>query len=82
MADKPEASNASRALAWVGMLVLGLPLLYVLSTGPIVLLEEKTHGSLVSADFVVTFYAPLIWLHQHTFFKEPLELYLSLWGVK
>ena len=82
MADKIETNNASRALAWVGILVLGLPLLYVLSTGPVILFEEKSHGVVVSVNFVLSFYAPLVWLHEHTFLKVPLDLYLSLWGIK
>jgi hypothetical protein len=28
------------------------------------------------------FYAPVIWLHDHTPLKRPLELYLGLFGLK
>jgi hypothetical protein len=55
-----------------------------LSVGPVIKILDKTHllGSYVSWEFVMTFYAPLEWLYQHTFLRGPLDLYLHLWGVK
>jgi hypothetical protein len=84
MADVVEPGGRSRVISWVGILVFGLPLLYFLSTGPVVLLLEKTNGfgSHVPSDFVLAFYAPIVWLYENTFLRTPIELYLNLWGIK
>ncbi|MBL8922433.1 MAG: hypothetical protein JNJ54_26510 [Myxococcaceae bacterium] len=56
-----------------------LPLVYLLSIGPV----AKTIDALgLSRGPAKQFYAPLIWLHDHTPLRRPLELYLSAWGVK
>ena len=56
-----------------------LPLLYVLSIGPVGLAAER-----IGTDPIVIwrFYAPIVWLHGNTFLRKPLEAYLGLWGVK
>ena len=56
-----------------------MPILYVLSVGPVALACDKLDLPNAPAK---AFYAPLIWLHDHTLLKKPLEAYLSLWGVK
>jgi hypothetical protein len=61
------------------LFLAALPLLYVLSMGPVALMAEKTR---LPSRPVKAFYTPLIWLHDHTFLKQPLEWYVGLWGVK
>jgi hypothetical protein len=84
MADNQESSARNRAPAFVAALVIGLPLLYLLSTGPVLFVMTKTSllGSWVSWELVAKFYWPVEWLYKNTFMKEPLDLYLQLWGLK
>jgi len=64
--------------AWIIAVALLMPILYVLSMGPVVALVEKTGGR--GREASRTFYAPVIWLHDNTFLKKPLEYYGELWG--
>jgi hypothetical protein len=56
-----------------------LPMLYVLSIGPVVMIADKAG---LSPRPFRKFYAPVIWLHDHTVLKQPIEWYAELWGVK
>ena len=74
-----EASDHKSSHAgYVAVLVI-LPVLYVLSVGPAALIAKRNGGT--GAGFR-RFYQPVIWLHDHTFFQKPLEVYVELWGVK
>ena len=50
---------------------------YVVSVGPIVALDEHVIG--LDLDSLQVIYAPVIWLHDATFLREPLEQYAELW---
>ena len=63
----------------IGWILLGLPLAYVLSIGPVAALVKPTDSNFAA---MVRFYAPIDWLHKNTFLKKPLEVYLELWGVR
>lgn len=77
MAD--ESDDRKRAALWPWMLGLLLaPVFYVLSTGPVVAYGIDTIGR----DNLRTFYAPVVWLHEHTPLAGPLEKYWAWWGVK
>jgi hypothetical protein len=52
-----------------------LPVLYVLSIGPAAMLAKRGYFQ----DGVHYVYVPVIWLHDHTPLKLPLELYVSWW---
>lgn len=82
--ESNEASGRGRGLGWVAALVVGLPLLYLLSTGPVILMMDKTNGfgGVVTWDMLREFYQPVEWLYEHTFLKQPIELYLQLWRVR
>jgi hypothetical protein len=87
MPEKNESSEppeSRRGLAWVMALLVALPLLYFLSTGPVVLIFVKTNGfgGMVSFDFVKEFYRPIIWLDEHTFLQDAIESYVNLWVGK
>ena len=69
--EKSEKSGSLWAL-----LALAIPLLYILSCGPAIYLIEKTHAN---SDIFEKVYTPLIWLHDHTPLKEPLEAYAQFW---
>ncbi len=77
--QKPNESANFRPLAAVLLMLFLAPVLYVLSIGPVVALVQQTGQS---HDAVEAIYAPVIWLHDHTPLKEPLERYGKLWGWK
>jgi hypothetical protein len=68
-----QSGGSSLVVFW---LLLLAPALYVLSFGPAVWLHERDY---VSTEFVLTWYAPVKWLHVHTFLAKPLEWYANLW---
>lgn len=75
----PMEPAPSRSHAPVVALLIGvLPLLYVFSIGPV----AKTVDLLgLPREPAKAFYAPVIWLHDHTPLKKPLEWYLAVWGL-
>ena len=76
--EQEDEQGAGRGgLTWVWVLVC-LPVLYVLSIGPVVAVTKNK--TVPSTNAIKRFYAPVIWLHNHTFMKEPLEVYAGLWG--
>jgi hypothetical protein len=62
---------------WI-LLSAALPFVYVLSIGPVGAITKS--GSGTTLGNVRTFYAPVIWLHDRTPLKRPLEIYAALWG--
>ena len=81
MAEKEESTPTKRGPAFMAALLVGLPLLYLLSTGPVGLIFEKTNGfgGLITVEGLQEFYSPIFWLKNHTFMKHPIELYWALW---
>lgn len=76
-ADVAEAQHSGSVFAVMAILVvLCLPILYVLSLGPAILLMR--HGWLDDSSVEIA-YLPLTWLHEHTPLRQPLEWYASLW---
>jgi hypothetical protein len=65
-------------LAALLAILLVLPVVYVLSIGPVVALATAAG---IDPTGLKVIYAPVIWLHDHTALKEPLEWYVGLWGV-
>ena len=61
---------------WI-MLVAALPILYVLSIGPVGALTKNNANSRLTVRAV---YYPVMLLHDHTPLKKPLEAYARLWG--
>ena len=56
---------------------LAVPVIYVLSLGPIVALYDKTGWDTRTVEKV---YAPVVWLHDHTILQKPLEHYIGFWA--
>lgn len=76
---KEATVHNSAAAVMVVMLVTTvlLPLLYVLSLGPAVMLLERGR---VDAEFWNWFYGPLRWLYDQAEFIQPfLDWYVELW---
>lgn len=62
---------------WIAALVL--PLIYVLSIGPLSYMEQKfglPSGINTAAEI---FYAPIIWVHENTPLDELLDAYVEWW---
>ena len=78
MSDARENKSISQKISVAIGCLFALVLIYVLSVGPVALYCEKMHSD---APAVRQFYLPLIWLHDHTVLRRPLEMYLELWGV-
>lgn len=70
----PAGSFSTVAIAL--LLVLMVLVLYVLSLGPAVMLTDNGYLDDDVARFV---YSPLIWLHEHTPLRKPLDFYVELW---
>jgi hypothetical protein len=58
-------------------LLLFVPVLYVLSIGPVARMAEEGY---LPRDSVRPLYSPVIWLHDHTPLQKPLEWYGAMWG--
>jgi len=72
--------NSGRGAAiWVA-LVVAVPFVYTLSVGPVGALTRTMSSS--TTQKVRQFYYPLIWLHENTALKTPLERYCALWGFQ
>ena len=76
MDDDVESNSGLAPLTWLSLLML-VPLLYVLSMGPVVAIVGKNQANVATIRAI---YGPVIWLHEHTPLKEPLELYAHMWG--
>lgn len=76
---KETAGYSSAALMMVVMLsaLVLLPLLYVLSVGPVIMMIERDN---LEPEFWEWFYGPLEWLHEHVEITRPfLDWYVRLW---
>ena len=54
-----------------------LPVFYLLSFAPVI----KLIHPYVRSSTLRQIYFPVIWLHDHTLLKKPLEQYVKLWGI-
>lgn len=76
-----QAERRSLTGEWTLWLLLLVPVLYVLSIGPVAWTIVHWHGAVPdrvtkAVDFV---YTPVGWLHDSTPLKKPLEQYVDLW---
>lgn len=76
MAERDEHRERLRVGIAAPLLAL-LPVLYVLSIGPVVAVVEKTG---VGEEAAHALYLPVVWLHDHTPLEKPLEKWGELWG--
>jgi hypothetical protein len=73
MSETDEKGSHSAVGIVIAVLVL-LPVLYVLSFGPVVTFLPH-QPSWVVEDI----YAPVLWLHDNTILEKPLEDYVEFW---
>lgn len=76
MADDPEKNRLTRALHHIIVVLVVVPSIYILSVGPAIILVVKVPKL---REPVHAVYAPMIWLHDHTFLKKTMAPYLSFW---
>jgi hypothetical protein len=82
--DGPERS--SRGAGWVWLCWVGaILLLYVLSTGPAMRMEQKEHafmpyGSRAYRAFYTYYWGPVHWVSENTPLQKPLIMYWHLWA--
>ena len=79
--NEPEPPKAGSGLGMIAVAAVVLPLLYVLSIGPVALALNKTHafGGLISEKPLETFYAPVVWLATNTPLERPMDAYMQFW---
>lgn len=71
-----KSSQGSGAAALFAILLIVLPVLYVLSIGPVARLVPSP------PDWLEAIYFPILWPAEHFEpFREMLEWYLELWGA-
>lgn len=76
MANQTESGGMARTFHYVIAVVIGLPLIYILSVGPAIVIVVKVPKL---REPVHTVYAPMIWLHDHTSLKQTMDPYLAFW---
>lgn len=76
--ESREPRNRDSLFAALAILVM-LVVFYFASVGPVVMLSEQSG---IGRNAVRVVYAPLVWLHDKTPLKKPLEWYVGLFGVK
>lgn len=75
--EKPPVR--SRAKFWI-LCLIGLPVLYVLSSGPVVGMMTSGKPPKAQQDFVQKVYQPVTWLSQSLKMEETFEAYLLWWA--
>jgi hypothetical protein len=78
--DGPETSSRGAGWGWVLWPAVVL-LLYVLSIGPVLMMDDKNlipNGSPAGRVLQIV-YSPLEWAHENTPLRKPLEMYVHLW---
>ncbi len=78
MSDDRAARSDLHWVFWLAAAPAVL-VLYVLSIGPAAWIVAVPDWMDVALPIFQIGYAPLIWLHDHTFMRNPLEWYIGLW---
>lgn len=76
--EECEPGRCSRGQALLAMSFM-LATLYVLSAGPVLNFSEQVKFARGPLRIL---YSPLIWVHKHTPFLKPLELYTRYFGLE
>ena len=73
-----KRERSSKRITVAIIVAIAVPVLYFLSMPPVILLWLKMGWP---PEPLGTFYAPVVWLHENTFLREAINLYLRLWGL-
>jgi hypothetical protein len=71
-----DESHKRGGIFWAVILAAFLPVLYILSFGPMVRMAPPTRTAWRSLK---AFYYPVFWAHDNTPLSGPLEWYTGLW---
>src|SRR5258708_39248575 len=75
-------NRRERWAKWTLMCVIGMPALYVLSSGPMIWLARKVDAPHWAFSTLEQIYGPLIWLAMWGgYFGQAFLRYLDWWGV-
>ena len=75
MSDEATRKSGKTWLYITGLLV-GMPLCYVLSSGPMAVLQVR---KVIPVSAIETIYAPLLWAMRETNTREAVAGYVGLW---
>ena len=76
--DSQPGHRRSGAAVAIALVIL-LPILYVLSIGPAVMFVGITGTEQQLGPVLEVVYYPVLWLHDNTWLRGPLETYIELW---
>jgi hypothetical protein len=62
-------------IAWPAIVLV----VYVLSVGPLVVMDEKGLLKGKTGELLGRIYAPLMWIYEETPLHKPLKWYVNLW---
>ncbi|MGO8930966.1 MAG: hypothetical protein ACLQU3_29270 [Limisphaerales bacterium] len=77
--------RSSRGVIWVWLCWLAVVvMLYVLSAGPLVMMQEKQliRYNTIEGPVIIAVYFPLSWAYKNTLLHQPLGMYLHLWAPR
>ena len=74
-----ERSDKSHAMAWT-FSVLAVPVLYLLSWGPVYGMELNGIIPHPHPEWIDDFYDPAGWLHAYTPLHDSIDAYIHWWG--
>ncbi len=77
-----EEKDKNNTIAITTFIIGVVPIIYILSIGPVWFFYEKYNLSHAYEKYFATFYAPVEWLYQNTPLKKPLEYYGKLFISK
>jgi len=78
-ADPTAEAKRSRGIPGYVVWGFAIVLIYVLSAGPVGVLEKKGMLRRSIYGFLDYFYAPLEWAYWHTPLHKPFGIYMHLW---
>jgi hypothetical protein len=75
-----ERSSKSHAMAWAVTVMVGVPLLYLLSVAPITALFRKSpHIPRNAWTWLNNYCRPASWISRNTALRKPLNAYYDWW---
>ncbi len=77
--DETDRSRQSSNASGIVAMLVALPLLYTLSIGPFAFILNKYPSLAPMEKYAGAFYAPVLWLHDHTSLKQPIASYTQWW---
>jgi hypothetical protein len=77
-----ERLGKSHALAWAMAMILAVPMLYLLSFGPIYYFQQKYRVALLQNPIIHSLYKPWRWVQDNTPLGDCMGDYMAWWDGK